>query len=268
MGRHRKHPLLLYGHRGASAERPENTLSSFQRALELGVDVLELDVHGTRDGKIVVSHDGSGERMAGEAALIRESTLVDVQRWDAGFGFVDDSGARPFAARGHRVPLLAEVLEAFPEVRLNIDIKQSDPPIVARVLDLLRQHRALDRVCLASWNTGTIRAVRACGFAGPTVQARDEVLALLALPNALRRVWPVHGTTVQVPPSHSLIDFTAPWFVDRCHALGLRIDYWTINCPIQAQRLLALGADGLMTDDPAALRAVIERWQGANHSTP
>jgi len=268
MGRHRKHPLLLYGHRGASVDRPENTLSSFRRALELGVDVLELDVHSTRDGKIVVSHDASGERMAGEVALIRESTFVEVQRWDAGFGFVDDRGGRPFVERGHRIPLLAEVLEAFPDARLNIDIKQAEPPMVAPVLDLLRKHHALDRVCLASWHTGTIRAVRACGFAGPTVLARDEALALLALPNALRRVWPVQGTTVQVPPSHGPIDFSAPWFVRRCHALGLRIDYWTINCPIQAQRLLARGADGLMTDDPAALRAVIRRWQRTSRSPP
>lgn len=257
----RRSTPLLYGHRGAPAERPENTLSSFERALELGVDVLELDVHQTLDGRVVVSHDGSGERMAGRPELIRECTYGEVQRWDVGYGFVDSSGARPFAGQGHRVPRLSEVLEAFPDVRLNIDLKQKAPPIVKPVLDLLEQHHALGRSCLASWHTATIRAVRARGFAGPTVLAREEVLALLALPTAVRRVWPVAGTTVQVPPRHGAIDFTARWFLNRCHALGLRVDYWTVNDPIEAQRLLALGADGLMTDDPGALRAVVRRWQ-------
>lgn len=257
----RRHPLLLYGHRGASAERPENTLASFQRALELGVDVLELDVHRTRDGHVVVAHDASGERMAGVPALIRHAPLVEVQRWDVGYGFVTTSGHRPFVGQGHRIPTLAEVLEAFPDTRLNIDLKQSHPPMVEAVLDLLRSHRAVERVCLASWRSATIRAVRSAGFAGPTVLARNEVLALLLLPARLRRLWPVAGTTVQVPVRHGPIDFSAPWFLNRCHRLGLRVDYFTIDAADEAAQLLDLGADGLMTDDPAALGSVVNRWR-------
>jgi glycerophosphoryl diester phosphodiesterase len=193
-------PLLLYGHRGASAERPENTLVSFERAVALGVDVLELDVHLTRDGHVVVSHDATGQRMASEPAHIRECSLAEVQRWDAGYGFVDRRGNRPFAGRGHRIPRLAEVLEAFRDVRLNIDIKQTDPPMVAPVLDLLTAQHALERTCLASLSTRTIRAVRAAGFRGPTVLARDEVLALLVLPRAAWRLVGLRGAAVQVPP--------------------------------------------------------------------
>ncbi|HWQ29275.1 MAG TPA: glycerophosphodiester phosphodiesterase family protein, partial [Dehalococcoidia bacterium] len=80
----------LYAHRGAARERPENTICAFERALELGADALELDVHATRDGTLVVAHDPDGRRMAGVASVIRETSLADVQAWDVGHGFVLD----------------------------------------------------------------------------------------------------------------------------------------------------------------------------------
>ena len=83
---------LLFAHRGASRELPENTLPAFRRAVEIGVDYLETDAHLTRDGQVVLAHDPSGERMAGEPCLIRDRTLGQVQRWDAGRNFVDPSG--------------------------------------------------------------------------------------------------------------------------------------------------------------------------------
>lgn len=258
---HRERRLRLYGHRGAAAERPENTIGSFARAIELGADALEMDVHQTADGQVVVSHDPSGKRTAGVNRLIRESTLTEVQSWDVGRGFVDDEGNRPFSDRGYRIPKLAEVLERFPKTTLNVDIKQIRPTIVEAVLALVRLHGAEQRVAIASFDTATVQAVRATGYRGATVLSRNEVMELLALPLALRHLRPVFGHAVQVPERFGPVDFSARWFVERCHALGLRIDYWTVNDPLQAQRLLARGADGLMTDDPAALRAVIERWR-------
>ena len=192
MGRHRKHPLLLYGHRGASVERPENTLSSFRRALELGVDVLELDVHSTRDGKIVVSHDASGERMAGEVALIRESTFVEVQRWDAGFGFVDDRGGRPFVERGHRIPLLAEVLEAFPDARLNIDIKQAEPELrvshsvssdVVELQDLAEALSQVEEEIETNWSIDSTLDRQRLDFRGHLSAAQIETIACKVFPD-------------------------------------------------------------------------------------
>jgi glycerophosphoryl diester phosphodiesterase len=253
--------LLLYGHRGAAAERPENTLPSFERAVALGVDALEMDVHQTADGHVVVSHDPTGERMAGVAGEIRRSTLAEVQRWDAGWGFRDDCGDRPFAGRGYRIPTLVQVLERFAEIELNVDIKQLAPPMVEPLLALLRRHGAEPRTTLASFDAPTIRAVRARGFRGRTVLGRGEVVALLALPARLRERWPVAGDAVQIPARYGPLDLSAPWFVRRCHALGLRVDYWTIDEPTEAERLLTCGADGLMTNDPAAILPVVDRWR-------
>lgn len=254
-------PLRLYGHRGAAAERPENTVPSFERALELGVDALEMDVHRTGDGHIVVSHDPSGHRMAGVPKRICECTLAEVQSWDVGRGFVDAKGERPFAGKGYSIPTLEEILERFQDTPLNVDIKQRDRLAVRPLTTLLRRLGAEQRVTVASFHDAIIRSVRDQGYRGPTVLARNEVVGLVALPQLARHWWPVRGAAVQVPERYGPVNFCASWFIDRCHALGLRIDFWTVNDPVRAERLLDLGADGLMTDDPAAVQPAVERWR-------
>ena len=244
---------LLHAHRGAASEQPENTLASFARALELGADALETDLHLTADGHVVASHDATLARMAGVPVAIRRATLDELRRCDVGWGFVDREGGRPFEGRGVRVPTLEEILDAFPGVPLNVDVKQRSPSMVGPVLDLLRRKRAEDRVLVASFDGATLRAVRAAGYPGRT--------GLGPLP-ALRAA-PLRGAAVQVPPSARGLRLDTPGFVQKSHALGLRLDYWTINDPEEAGRLLTLGADGIMTDDPAAIAPVFKRWREA-----
>lgn len=244
---------LLYAHRGAAAERPENTLVSFARALELGADALELDVHMTADGQVVVSHDPSGRRMAGVGAEIRRSMWEDVVRWNAGYGFLAPDGSRPFAGAGIGVPTLEQVVVEFPGVPLNVDLKQREPDMVPVVLGLLRRLRAEDRVLLASFHLRNLLAVRALGYGGPTALSLPEVAALRFTPRQLFRLLPLTGDAAQIPVRAGRVSLATPRFIAKCHALGLRVDYWTINDPDQARHLLDLGADGIMTDDPAAV---------------
>jgi glycerophosphoryl diester phosphodiesterase len=246
---------LLYGHRGAPAERPENTLVSFERAIELGATALETDVHMTRDGRIVVSHDDTGQRAAGDGALIRESTWAEVSAWDAGRQYVAADGSRPYADRGIGMPSLDELLEAFPDVRINIDIKQEAPSMVEPLLAVLVEHDADDRITLASFSSATMKQVRALGFTGRTVLSRNEVVALVLLPAALGEHL-IEGDTAQVPLRAGPFDLASRGFIDKCHRVGLLVEYWTINTVAEAERLLTLGADGIMTDDPAALAPV------------
>jgi glycerophosphoryl diester phosphodiesterase len=254
---------LLYSHRGASKERPENTLPSFRRAAEIGVDAFETDAHMTADGHVVVSHDPTGARMCGVAKEIRKTIRVEVQSWDAGLGFVDENGARPFAGGECRIPTLAQLLAEFPDTPLNIDIKQSDPPMVPQVLEVVRRYDAEQRVTLASFSEDTMREVRRRGYRGPTALAKNEILKLLAVPRWVRRFAPIAGTAAQLPVRAAHIDLSRRRIIDKCHALGLRVDYWTINDPQEAQRLLDAGADGIMTDDPAAIAPVFERLRRA-----
>lgn len=245
------HAFRLYAHRGASAELPENTLPAFRRALEIpGVDALETDVHLTRDGHALVSHDEHATRMGGVSACWRDLDLADAQRIDLGHGFLAPDGGRPHLGKGFRAPTLEELLVELPGVRINVDIKQARPPMVAPLLRLLRKLKAEDRVTLASFQTRTLLAVRQRGYGGETALAQNEVAALCALPRRVIEALPFVGDAAQVPVRVGPIALGSRWFIDKCHALGMRVDFWTINDPAEAKRLIALGADGIMTDDP------------------
>jgi len=251
--------VRLYGHRGACAEQPENTMESFQRAVEIGVAVIETDVHQTRDGHIVVSHDPTGERAAGVDKAIRDCTLREVQSWDVGHYFRSMAGAHAHADKRLCMPTLREVLETFDTMRFNIDIKQTRPNMVESIVTLLRETGAEERTTLASFDTANMKQVRRLGFAGETVLARDEVLAFLAMPVALFRALDIGADAIQAPLRAGPLDLASRRFIAKCHAANLRIDYWTINDPIEAQVLLDRGADGIMTDDPALIAPVMPR---------
>ena len=251
------HERRLYAHRGASAERPENTMAAFERAVELGVDGLEMDVHVTRDGHVIVVHDDTARRMTAAAAPWIALDLADVRGLDAGWGFVAPDGTRPFAGCGIRVPTLEEVIDAFPRVRLNVDIKRGARALAA-TLELVRGMKVEDRVTLASFHLGTLVGLRRRGYGGETGLSRGEIASLLSLPALLWRQLPFTGTAAQVPIGQGAIRFDRAPFVAKCHSLGLRVDFWTIDDPATAERLLALGADGIMTNDPAALRPLFQ----------
>jgi glycerophosphoryl diester phosphodiesterase len=243
---------IVYAHRGAAAELPENTLPSFRRALELGADALETDVHLTADGEIVATHDEDGARVAGVRRAISASTLAEVQRWDAGHVFVDARGERPFEASGYHVPTLDELLVELPPVRLNVDLKSEDPRLVTRFLEIVRRHGAEARIVAASFFRSTLVRLRRSGWAGDSSFARSEFLACWLVPSWLYLGKPP-GTRVQIPTHAGPLRFATPRSLKKLHALGLRVDFWTINDADEARRLVALGADGIMTDDPARI---------------
>jgi glycerophosphoryl diester phosphodiesterase len=250
------HPRRLYAHRGASAERPENTLIAFQRAVELDVDALEMDVHLTRDDQLIVVHDDTADRMTGAQLAWATLDLDDAQRLDAGWGFIARDGSRPFAGQGIHVPTFEEVLVTFPEMQINVDLKGERS--ITAMLELVRRLRAEERVTLASFQTATAVAIRRRGYAGETALSQGEVATLLAMPALLWRQLPFTGTAAQVPTHQGPLHFDRPSFVAKCHSLGLRVDFWTIDDPSEAARLLELGADGIISNDPAALRALFQ----------
>lgn len=122
------------------------------------------------------------------------------------------------------------------------------------MLALVAARQAEDRVTIASFQTRTAIEVRRKGYAGETVLSQLEVITLLGMPAVLWRSLPYTGGAAQIPVAQGAIRFDRPAFLAKCHSLGLRVDYWVIDDPAEAKRLLDLGADGIMTNDPAALR--------------
>ncbi len=253
----------LYAHRGAASERPENTLASFARALELGADALETDLHLTADGHVVVAHDATLARTAGVPVTIARATLDELRRCDVGWGFVDREGRRPFVGTGARIPTLEEMLNEFPGVPINVDVKQRGPAMVDATLAVLRRMNAEERVLVTSFDDVTLRSVRAKGYRGRTGSGPVDVLRLHSAPRPLLSRWPFAGSAVQIPPAMYGLRLDSVPFIGRCRALGLPVHYWTINDPAEAARLLDLGADGIMTDDPAAIAPVFAQRRAA-----
>jgi glycerophosphoryl diester phosphodiesterase len=246
------HARRLYAHRGAAAERPENTMPAFERAVEIGVDAIEMDVHLTRDDQLIVAHDHTAARMAGVQAAWSALDFAQARRLDAGWGFIAGDGTRPFAGKAITVPAFAHVLDAFPEMRINVDIKGERA--VSIMLDLIRSKRADDRVTLASFRLRTLVEARRRGYGGETALSQGEVATLFGLPAMLWRQLPFTGTAAQVPVHAGRLRFDRASFIAKCHSIGLRVDFWTIDDRAEAARLLELGADGIMTNDPGALR--------------
>jgi glycerophosphoryl diester phosphodiesterase len=231
----------LFGHRGAPAHHPENTASSFERALADGATALETDIHCTVDGHFVTVHDPDGARVAGDPRRVADLSLAEVRGWTLG--------------AGERVPTLAEVLERFPEVPFSVDLKPDRPDLVARLVDRVRRSGAEERVTLASFHDRVLRRVHRNGWRGPVALSRLEVAAVRLLPTAMARRL-VKGTAAHVPRRVAGVPLDGVRFIGRCRRLGLRLEYWTINDPVEARDLLRRGATGIMTDDPATIAPV------------
>jgi len=250
----RDHELRLYGHRGASARLPENTLPAFAAALDDGANALELDVHRTADGHFVVAHDPHGHRTARTAGHIRELSLREILSWNVAKG-TNGSGLEP-----HTVPTLEEVLGAFPGVPISVDLKPDDPSAVPSLLEVVARHGAEERVTLASFSTRVVRRIRGLGYPGRTTLSKLEVALVRFLPAAVARRF-IMGDAAHIPMQHGIVRLDGPPFIARCRALGLRVDYWVVDDPQEARRLLDAGATGIMTDDPASIAPVF-REQG------
>jgi glycerophosphoryl diester phosphodiesterase len=257
---------IVFGHRGACGERPENTLPSFELALAQGADVLETDVHLTRDGEVVVLHDADVARTTDGAGDVAQLAWHEVQRLDAGHRFANGAGEPVFRSRGIRVPRLAELLARFPGARLNVELKRCDAALVARVLDLLRAARREESTLLAAERDDTMQLLRAavrerasCVALGAAV---GDVLGFIRA--ALEGGEPPRGPmALQVPAEFMGRPLVTPELISFAHAHEVQVHVWTINDEAEMRRLLALGVDGVMSDFPGRLRRVVDAFRGA-----
>lgn len=243
-----RHPYLdhpgpiPFAHRGGAADGLENTVAQFRRAVEAGYRYIETDVHATRDGKLAAFHDATLDRVTDGAGRIAELPWADVAQARVG-------GKEP-------VPLFEELLETFPEVRWNVDIKAE--PALHPLLNLIARADAWDRICVGSFSEA--RVIRAQRLAGPRLATSYGTRGVLnlrlrswGLPVGVRR----SAVAAQVPEAQSGIPVVDRRFVDTAHARGLHVHVWTINEPERMHRLLDLGVDGIMTDHIDTLRAVM-----------
>jgi glycerophosphoryl diester phosphodiesterase len=249
------------GHRGAAGHAPENTIESFRRAVEMGAQILELDVRQTKDWVVVVCHDERVDRTTDGSGLIPEMRMSEIAKLDAGARWSPDGRLHPFRDQGLRVPTLAEVLETFPGVPLNIEIKQANPPVVDDVVKLIRRHGAEELVNLTAENPGVMRAIRASGWGGATGYSFDDVRAFVeAMGTDQLEGYEPPGVALQVPERWERIEVVTEAFVHAAHRVGIEVHVWTVNHLADMERLLDLDVDGIVTDFPDVASLAIERF--------
>lgn len=241
-------PPRIFAHRGLAIDAPENTLRSFRNALSLGVTHLETDVHASRDGVAVISHDPDLTRLTGRDIRVGDLTMAELAGIDLG-------GGERFCSMG-------EALAAFPTARFNIDIKTRDA--VDPTVDAIRQARAGSRVLVTSFSERRRRAAvrQLPGVATSASSAGSALALLLAKVGAVPLVRLVLRRTValQIPETYWGIRIITPRMLQRFHAAAVEVHVWTVNDPGDMRRLLDLGVDGLITDRAdLALRLLAER---------
>jgi len=258
-------PPLVIAHRGGADLWPENTLLAFRRALALGVDVLELDLQVTADGVLVVLHDATVDRTTNGRGAVHDMTLAALQALDAGYRWSADGGRTfPYRGRGIVVPTLARVLDAFPTARLLVEIKPPAAPAARALCRTLVAMGATDRVLIASMAAGAIAVVRSrCATVATGATPREvarfvtaRALRLLPLPR-------LPAVALHVPERWRGIPVLTPGLVAAARARGLQIHAWTINREARMRRVLALGVDGVVTDRPDRLLAILGRRRAA-----
>jgi glycerophosphoryl diester phosphodiesterase len=245
--------ILNIAHGGAAIEAPKQTMASYQRAAEANADVLEVDLHSTLDGVLVVIHDDTVDATTNGTGAVQEQTFEELRKLDAGYEFEKD-GAYPYRGQGLVIPAFEELLDAFPDAYWVVEIKQQTPSIVAPVIELLRRKGAAERVIIASFKDGIIAEVRAQAPDIFTSLALVEGLALLGMTPEQEAAYVPPARFVQPPE-----DLLTQEILDRAHRLGLKVHPWTVNDPVRMQELIELGVDGIITDDPAALEALLDK---------
>lgn len=255
------HGLLVFGHRGERGHYPENSMLSLQKAAEAGVDALEIDVHMTADGHVVVIHDDTIDRTTSGQGRVSAMTLAELQSHDAGYRFTPDGGQTfPFRGQGLVVPTLAEVFTAFPNLWINIDLKQHDSQIIMPFVRLLHEQAVLDRVVVGSFDGATLAAFRQACPQVPTAASEAEVRRLVILSKlGLGRFYWGQAQMLQIPEFHGRIRLITPRFVRDAHRHNVAVHVWTVNETEAMARLIALGVDGIVSDYPRRLLHLLGR---------
>ncbi len=253
-------PPVRIAHRGASGEglAPENTLAAFEKAIQIGVDVVELDVHATRDGELVVLHDASLDRTTDRQGLVREQTLAQVRQADAGSWF-DKS------YRGERVPLLGEVLDLARHRALALIEVKADC-ISERLLGIIEDMGAGNQAIIQSFNPQTVQRIKLLNPSVPTallvgnlptspsrVRARSLVKQILQVGANALTIW--HATLT-------------PAFFEEMRKRAIGVWTWTVNEEIIMRDMVLMGIQGIITNYPDRLNQVFEELEQEGHIRP
>jgi glycerophosphoryl diester phosphodiesterase len=273
--------VIAFAHQGGSFEGPSSTLAAIERALDAGATAVELDVHATSDRQIVVCHDETVDRTTNHHGEIAHLTLAQLREMDNAYWWIGGETVTPgrpdvaYVERGRApqerdfgIATLEEVLERFPNVLLNLDLKRTDPdvePYEALLADELRRLDRLDSVIVGSFHDQAVQRFRTLAPSVATSAATGEAATFyFSMLEGVPSVPPV--VAFQVPATYGDVTVVDEQFVQTAHEADIAVHVWTINDVDEMSHLLDLGVDGLISDRPTPLAQVLKErgcaWDG------
>ena len=277
--------VVAYAHQGGAWEAPSSTLFAIGQALSAGATAIELDVHATADGELVVCHDHTVDGTTDGTGAIADLTLARLRELDNAYWFVPGADVTPAADpeeypyrgrapsdRDFGIATLREVLERFPGVVLNLDIKRTAPvvtPYETALADLLAEFGRTDDVIVASFLDSSSDAFAARAPGVPTSAGLVATTAFWQAVQAGAEPPAMRSVALQVPERQGELVVVDERFVRAAHRQGIAVHVWTVNDRASMRRLLELGVDGIMTDVPSELAPVLDgqgvAWSGLGH---
>jgi glycerophosphoryl diester phosphodiesterase len=251
---------INFAHRGGAGIGPENTIEGFRIGVDAaGGGVIELDVHTSADGHVVVIHDPDAVRTTGESVRVSEATLARLQELNAAATFRHADSNEPWNGPPARIPTLADVYRTFPDHKVNIELKGERQGTEEALWRVIQECDAADRTLVNGTKADKMKTFRqASGGAIPTGASTPEVLGFWIRHVLHLRQPEVAFQALQVPKRFKdILPVVTRRFTREAHAAGLRVDVWTIDEPAEMHEMLDAGVDGVMTDRPDLLAEVL-----------
>lgn len=249
----------VIAHQGGKGQWPGETIVAFQQASNLGADVLEFDIHSTRDGHLVLMHNATVDETTNGRGRINRLLFSELKKLDAGYRWTSDGGKTfPFRGKNIRVPTLEEVFDKFRNKRMNIEIKQSEPSIVAPLCSLIEKYNMVDKVLVASFSNHDLEQFRArCPNVATSASPQELVNFRWGNNSLLDR--PSRPDCLQVKDRVLSVRVITSDSVAKAHRLSLPVHAFTVNDIERMKSMIALEVDGIITDYPGRLLALLER---------
>ena len=263
------HPVLerlskpvTIAHQGGNKIYPDESLLAFTNAINMGIQVIEFDIHRTTDGIIVINHDHTIDRLTNGTGLIREMSWVELQQVDGAYNWSPDGLTYPYRDKGIKILSLIEMMDAFPQQLYDIEIKQHDPPLEKDLCDLLRKYGvAADQAIVASFRDETLaRFHDICPEVATALPVNQGTILYILSRVGLERLLPLDAVVAQLPTTFStkLGQLELDRRYINAFAKGNRqVWVWTVNDSIEMKRLMNMGVHGIITDRPDILMDLI-----------
>ena len=264
------HPLLerlskpvTIAHQGGNKIYPDESLLAFTNAINMGIQVIELDIHRTKDGVIVINHDPTIDRLTDGTGLIREMSWLELQQVDGAYNWSLDGLTYPYRGKGIKILSLIEMMDTFPQQVYDIEIKQHDPPLEKDLCDLLRKYGvAADQAIIASFRDETVaRFHDICPEVAISLPVNQGTVLYILSRIGLERLLPLDAVVAQLPTTFSTklgqLELDRR-YIEAFSKGDRQVWVWTVNDSIEMKRLVNMGAHGIITDRPDILMDFVQ----------